>query len=142
MAHALLQPVVVLLAWSMVIWLWVMVTRIPTMQAMKIRLDPTLPPAELTRSLPARVRWKADNYNHLMEQPTLFYAAALTTALADPANGTALAAAWAYVTLRVAHSLVQTLVNHIPTRFALFVVSSLALAVLIFQAGQAVFRGG
>jgi len=139
LASPLLQPLVVLLAWSMVVWLWVLVTRIPTMQAMKIRLDPTLPPAELTRPLPAKVRWKADNYNHLMEQPTLFYAAALTLALADPGNRIALAAAWAYVGLRIAHSLVQTLINHIPTRFSLFVFSSLALVLMIYQAAMAVF---
>ena len=64
--HAMLEPVVVLLGWSMLIWFWTLVTRIPAMQAMKIKLDPSIPPSELTRSLPARVRWKADNYNHLM----------------------------------------------------------------------------
>jgi hypothetical protein len=135
----ILQPVVALLVWSMLVWFWLLITRVPAMQAMKIRLDPEIPPKDLTRSLPARVRWVADNYNHLMEQPTLFYAAAVTVAIADPVNAVAYASAWAYVSLRVAHSLTQTLFNHIMTRFALFVVSSLALIVLIFQAAKAVF---
>lgn len=138
-SQPILQAVVALLIWSMLIWLWTLVTRIPAMQAMKIKLDPTIPPRDLTRDLPARVRWKADNYNHLMEQPTLFYAAAITVALVDPANPIAPAAAWSYVLLRIAHSLTQTLFNHIPTRFFLFVVSSIALIVLIVQAAKAVF---
>lgn len=138
-ASPLLQPVLALVVWSLVMWLWMYVTRIPAMQAMQIKLDPTLPPKELTAPLPPRVRWKADNYNHLMEQPTIFYAAALVVAIADPANGTALMAAWAYVLLRVAHSLVQVLVNHIMTRFSLFVVSTLALMVLVWQGARAVF---
>jgi hypothetical protein len=136
---AILQPVVVLLIWSMLVWFWVLITRIPAMRAMKIELDPAIPPKDLTRSLPAKVRWIADNYNHLMEQPTLFYAAAITVVLADPGNGTALLAAWAYVVLRVIHSLTQTLFNHIPTRLALFVFSSLALIALIYEAARAVF---
>jgi hypothetical protein len=68
MTHPMLQPVVALLIWSMLIWFWVMITRVPAMQAMKIKLDPTIPPKELTRSLPARVRWIADNYNHLIRR--------------------------------------------------------------------------
>ena len=74
-----------------------------------------------------------------MEQPTLFYAAVLVVALTDPGNGIALVAAWAYVLLRVAHSLVQVLVNKIIVRFGLFFVASLALMVLIAQAAMAVF---
>ncbi len=137
--YPILQPVAALLLWSMLVWFWLLITRIPAMRAMKIRLDPSIPPKDLTRSLPARVRWVADNYNHLMEQPTLFYAAAVTVALADPGNGAALASAWGYVLLRVAHSLTQTLFNHIMTRFAFFVASSLALIGLIYQAAKAVF---
>jgi hypothetical protein len=139
MSHALLQPVVALLIWSLVIWLWMYVTRIPAMQAMQIKLDPTLPPKELTLPLPPQVRWKADNYNHLMEQPTLFYAAAIVVALVDPGNATALIAAWAYVLLRVAHSLVQCIFNHILTRFSLFALSTIALAVLVWQGAVKVF---
>ena len=136
----ILQPVVVLLAWSMVIWFWMLITRVPAMQAMQIRLDPRIPPKNLTDPLPPSVRWKADNYNHLMEQPTVFYAAALTLALTDPTSAMALATAWVYVSLRVAHSLVQTTFNHIMTRFTLFVISSTVLIVMVVLAGRAVLR--
>ncbi len=139
LTNPLLQPVVALLIWSLVMWLWMLVTRVPAMMAMKIVLDPDLPPKELTLSLPARVRWKADNYNHLMEAPTLFYAAALVVAFAAPTNAAAIAAAWAYVLLRVLHSLVQVLVNHIPSRLVLFVLSTVALAILVGCGARAVF---
>lgn len=138
-ASPILQPVVALLIWSLVMWLWMLLTRIPAMLRQKVVLDPNVPPKDLTRDLPARVRWKADNYNHLMEAPTLFYAAALVLALTPSPLGPALGAAWAYVLLRVLHSLVQALVNHIPTRLFLFVLSTLALAVVVWQAARAVF---
>jgi len=135
----ILQPIVALLIWSLVMWLWMLVTRLPAMMAQKVVLDPNVSPKDLTRNLPARVRWKADNYNHLMEAPTLFYAAALVLAVADPGNRVAVMAAWAYVFLRVLHSLVQALINHIPSRLALFVLSTGALAIVVWQAARAVF---
>jgi hypothetical protein len=105
---------------------------------MKMKLDPTLPRGEQMAQLPAEVRWKADNYNHLFEQPTLFYAVGLTLALVTRDAGTDGAIAWAYVGLRVVHSVFQATVNKIEVRFALFVVSSLVLAALTARAALAV----
>lgn len=136
--NPILQPVVVLLGWTWFMSVWVLVTRIPAMLAQNIALDPNVPPKDLTRDLPAKVRWKADNYNHLMEAPTLFYAVALVIGFSDPGNGAAVTTAWGYVLLRVLHSLVQALVNHIPTRLFLFVLSTIALAVLMWHAALAV----
>ncbi|HWW63166.1 MAG TPA: MAPEG family protein [Sphingomonadaceae bacterium] len=139
MAHAILQPVVALILWSMVMWAWLYATRIPAMVRLKIAYDPHRPRQEFLDRIPPRVRWKADNYNHLMEQPTLFYAVALTLAVAAPVNGADVALAWAYVGLRVVHSLVQALVNHVMTRFALFMAGSLVLLALAIRAALLVF---
>ncbi|MBA4151583.1 MAG: hypothetical protein C0509_03390, partial [Acinetobacter sp.] len=88
--------------------------------------------------LPAEVRWKADNYNHLMEQPTLFYAIALALALLGQGDGINLWLAWTYVVIRVLHSLLQALVNKIELRFVLFFLSSLALIGLTVNALRSV----
>lgn len=123
----ILAPVAVLAAWTMVIWIWMYVTRIPAIRRAHMRLDPEVPRGEQMASLPARVRWKADNYNHLMEQPTVFYALALALALLGHADGWAAHLAWAYVALRIVHSLVQTLWNRIEVRFVVFTLSTFAL---------------
>ena len=133
----ILAPVVALVAWSMLMWLWMYVTRIPAMSKMRMRLDPEAPRGEQMSQLPAAVRWKADNYNHLMEQPTLFYAICLTLALLGMGDGSNLLLAWAYVGLRVVHSLVQALGNRIEVRFALFMLGSLALIGLTVNAARA-----
>jgi hypothetical protein len=138
-APAMLGPVIALVLWSAVIWAWMYATRIPAIVKMRMRLDPMRPRGEQMNELPAAVRWKADNYNHLMEQPTLFYAVALALAVMGDASTPALALAWTYVALRVVHSLVQVLVNHITTRFAIFFVSSLVLFALAITAALAVF---
>jgi hypothetical protein len=135
----ILVPVVALVAWSMVMWLWMYLTRIPAIQKMKMRLDPQAPRGEQMNTLPANVRWKADNYNHLMEQPTIFYAIALTLAIIGAGDGINLELAWAYVGLRVVHSLVQSLINKIELRFAIFFISSLVLIGLIYNAAKLIY---
>ena len=125
--NPLLAPLVALAAWSMVMWLWMYVTRLPAMRRARMKPDSNAPRGEQMNLLPPPVRWKADNYNHLMEQPTLFYAVVLALVLAGGGSGAEVALAWAYTGLRVVHSLVQALVNRIEVRFVLFILSSLAL---------------
>jgi hypothetical protein len=112
-------------------------TRLPAMRRAKLVLDPNAPRGQQMAALPATVRWKADNYNHLMEMPTLFYAVAIVLALVGRGDGIDLVLAWAYVGLRVVHSLQQALVNKIEVRFLLFVASSLVLLVMTVDAAIA-----
>jgi hypothetical protein len=138
---AILQPVVALLAWTMVMWLWMYATRIPAMN--KAGIDGTKlvgsDGASLRAKLPETVSWKADNYNHLHEAPTVFYAVALVLAIIGHGEGLNALLAWAYVALRIAHSIVQATVNRVLVRFALFALSSLVLMALIFHAAIPVF---
>jgi hypothetical protein len=136
----LLGPVVALVAWSMVMWLWMYATRLPAMFALKMKPDPDAPRGEQMATLPAKVRWKADNYNHLMEQPTIFYAIVLSLAVMGSASAAALALAWSYVALRIVHSLVQALVNKIELRFAVFVLSNVPLFGLTALAAAQLLR--
>ena len=138
-AAPLLAPVIALVLWSFVIWSWMYATRIPAVVQMRMRLDPQAPRGEQMATLPAQVRWKADNYNHLMEMPTLFYATALALAVLGDVSSASVGLAWGYVGLRVVHSLVQVLVNTIQVRFALFFVSSLVLLALVVRAALLVF---
>lgn len=135
----LLGPVIALVAWSLVMWVWMYATRLPAMRAAKMKPDPEAPRGEQMSLLPAQVRWKADNYNHLMEQPTIFYALAISLALIGVQTEAALAFAWAYVVLRIVHSLVQALVNKIELRFLVFMLSNIPLFVLTYIAGDAIF---
>jgi hypothetical protein len=102
-------------------------------------MDPQRPGGELLAQLPAEVRWKADNYNNLMEQPTLFYAVVLTLALLDADAGLNTGLAWLYVGLRVVHSLVQAIVNIIIIRFAIFMAASFVLLVMAIRAAMIIF---
>ena len=85
-------------------------------------------------------QWKSHNYNHLMEQPTIFYAIAITLALMDMDGGINYWLAWGYVGFRVLHSLVQATVNVIAYRLPIFLLATLCLGGLTVQAGLRVLH--
>jgi hypothetical protein len=140
----ILSPVVALVAWSLVMMMWLYATRFPAMKRKGIDLKGRVGGrgTQLDGVIEDQVQWKAHNYNHLMEQPTLFYAVALTLALIDKGDGLNLAIAWAYVGLRIAHSLVQATVNVVRWRFLLFSAASIALLMLTMHAGMALIQFG
>ena len=132
MQTSMVAPVMALVAWSLVIWLWMYVQRIPAMQKAGIKPQDARFPGSLDK-LPDGARQAADNYNHLMEQPTIFYAAALAIQVAGHADGMAVHFAWVYVGLRVVHRLVQTTVNLVALRFLVFVISTGVLAAMVIR---------
>ena len=145
MQSEILKPVVVLVAWSLVVWAWMYATRFPAMRRARIdgaRMVGSTGPslrADLVAGGEVRASWVADNYNHLMEQPTLFYAIALVLAITGWGNGVNAMIAWGFVGLRILHSLVQILGNRVPLRFVVFSLSTLCLIALTLHAAMAVF---
>ena len=138
---AILKPMAVLAGWTMLMWLWMYITRIPAMNKAKIDAANMVGGTgkNLDGVLPDKVQWIAHNYNHLHEAPTVFYAVALALAMIGQGDGVNLAIAWAYVGLRILHSLVQATFNRVAVRFALFAMSSLALIALTLHLLMAVF---
>lgn len=143
MAHApILQPVVALLGWTLIMMFWMMATRLPAMRKSGIDLGKLrgTKAADADLALPPAIQWKAHNYNHLMEQPTLFYAVALVLAMIGQGEGFNAILAWAYVGFRILHSIVQAVWNKVSVRFLFFVLSSVALVGLVLHAGIALFH--
>jgi len=123
--NPLLAPVAALAVWTHIILLWMYATRLPAVRRAGIVPDPTAPRGAQMAALPARTRWKSDNYTHLLEHPTVFYAASLALAVQGVDASWVVILAWAYVVFRIVHSLVQTTVNRIPVRFVFFAMSAL-----------------
>jgi hypothetical protein len=133
----ILAPVVALVAWSLLVMLWMMVTRMGEFRRLGVTFS-NIPPGSRGVDLEGRAepsaQWKSHNYNHLMEQPTIFYAIALTLTLMDMGGGINHWLAWGYVGLRVVHSLVQGTVNIVAYRLTLFTLASLCLLGLTIHA--------
>ena len=134
---AMLLPMLVLAGWTMIVWLWMYATRLPAMA--RAGIDGTKLVGSTGKGLrdqlvaagEERASWVADNYNHLMEQPTIFYATVLALVAMNEASVLALNLAWGYAGLRIMHSLVQIMWNRVAVRFALFALASLCLMGLV-----------
>jgi hypothetical protein len=119
----------ILVCWTLVMWLWMYATRLPAMQKAGINPAKVKQKAEFD-VLPMSVKQVADNYNHLHEQPVIFYALVVYAHLQGPETQVAVYAAWAYVAVRIAHSIFQSTVNFVPVRFGLFLLGTLCLFLL------------
>jgi hypothetical protein len=164
--QSLLKPIFALVGWTFAMEGWMYATRLPAMTKYKIKTDPNFSKEKLNNQIPPHVRWKgksplsdnksettlnkpaADNYDHLHEAPTRFYAVALGLALyasTSPASlttgfmATEANLAWAYVTFRVVHSIVQASSNTIMVRFGLFAASELTMLGLLLKGVSAVY---
>jgi len=131
-SHGLVLPILALIAWTFVIWVWMYATRIPAMRKAQINLG-GISRTGAPLSLPPQVARVADNYNHLHEQPTLFFALALAAQVSGAVDATSIGLAWTYVLLRVVHSLVQATANVIVVRFGVFVLASLVLFLMLIR---------
>jgi hypothetical protein len=133
----ILGPVVVLVAWTLVMLVWLAIARRSAFAKMGITWA-SVPRGSrgvnLDGKAPDEAQWPAHNYNHLMEQPTIFYAIALTLAMTGFGGGINLYLAWGYVGFRILHSIVQATVNIVQIRFPLFALSSLCLLALTLHA--------
>ncbi len=143
MPSQILGPVIALAAWTLVMQVWLYATRLPAMRRKGIVMKGRRGGrgAQLDGVVEDEVQWKAHNYNHLLEQPTLFYAIAITLALIGTGDvWINLWLAWAYVVLRILHSLIQATVNVVRWRFLVFTLASLCLVGLTVHAGAAFLR--
>ena len=140
--HAeILRPVVVLIAWTLVMWAWMLIVRMPALKAAGVDLGKLVggKGSDADRVLPAKTQWPSHNYNHLLEQPTIFYAGAVVIAVTGTGDGLNASIGWGYAVLRIVHSVVQATFNRVSVRFALFLLSTLCLIALTVHAAITVF---
>lgn len=135
MQAQILAPAAVLVVWTMIMLFWMAGVRLPALKKAGIDLGarPGGRGQDLEGQIAPQIQWPAHNYMHLMEQPTVFYAAVVILAIMG-AGALDVALAWTYVVLRISHSVWQATVNKVPVRFTLFLLSSLALLTLAIRA--------
>jgi len=134
---SILGPAAVLVLWTLLVLMWVTLTRFPAFAQAGIDVKKAPAGARYTdveSNMPPGINWVSHNYTHLLEQPTIFYAVVAILAIVGDHSALSLTAAWGYTVLRIAHSLWQGLVNLVPQRMLLFTLSTLCLWVLAIRA--------
>lgn len=133
-AASVLLAVFALSALTAIMMLWMYVTRLSAMRRAGLDPQSAAHVADLRGKLPPSSERVADNYNHLFEAPTVFYAVALGVVALGAADQLHAACAWAYVGFRTAHSIVQATINRVTLRFLFFSLSWAVLIVIIVRA--------
>lgn len=140
MEHSpLLGPIVALVAWTIVMLIWLAAVRAPMLRGREIPNGGR--GADLERAMPGKAHWPAHNYTHLVEQPTIFYAIVIVLILMRFDAQINVYLAWGYVGFRVLHSIVQATVNVVRIRFALFALATLCLVGLTTHAALRLILG-
>lgn len=132
---AVLGPVFALAGWTFCMLLLVAARRVIAMRTAQIR------PREYALGESAKVPPQAllanRNYMNLLELPVLFYLVCILSVVTSTTSALFVQVAWAYVALRIVHSLVHVTYNHVMHRFAAFVCSNFALITLWMLLGTA-----
>lgn len=130
---ALLYPMFALAAWTLLVLLLIPIARARSARRREIVIDdfkfgdsPAVPPAV---SIPNR------NYMNLLELPMLFYVVCIVLYVTAGASTAAIALAWAFVVLRVAHSVIHLTYNRVVHRLAAFTAANITLVLLWLIAG-------
>lgn len=136
MSTAILAPASVLVLWTLIMLFWMAGTRLPAAKAQGIDITEKAGGrgTDIDPQMPDKVAWKSHNHTHLMEQPTLFYATVIILAMAEAGHGISLYLAWAYVVLRIVHSIWQATVNLVKVRFLLFLAATICLVIMAINA--------
>lgn len=137
MTLEILRPAAILILWSLFMLLWMAATRLPALKKSGVDMAKAQPGGrgqDIDPIVPPHVAWKSHNYTHLMEQPTLFYATVIILAMVGAGSGLNLILAWAYVGLRIVHSIYQATINKVSVRFIIFLASTICLIILAVNA--------
>jgi hypothetical protein len=137
MDKSILAPAAILVAWSLIMLFWMAFTRLPAASKLAPKGTPTplgLRGQDLDPQLPPNVAWKSHNYTHLMEQPTIFYAAVFILALSNAVTPMLVYVAWGYTALRIIHSIYQATINVVMVRFSIFLLATICLVILSVNA--------
>lgn len=138
-AIGILRPAIVLVGWTGVMLAWLLATRLPALSKAGIEPQQAQDTSRLRDLLPAEAQRVANNYNHLFEQPTLFYALVAMIAILGDVDSLHVQCAWAFTVLRIIHSCVQATVDIVAIRFGVFLLSWIALGIMIVREVMAVF---
>ena len=124
----ILQPVFALALWTLLVLLLIPLSRARAVSAGTAAVDDfkygTAP------RVPETVNVSNRNYMNLLELPMLFYVACLAFVVTGSASSLAAGLAWAYVALRVVHSVIHLTYNKVLHRSLVFGLSNFALAAL------------
>jgi hypothetical protein len=119
---------------TLAVWIYMYIRRISYLMRESIDLRTVDTPDKAAAVVPETISLASHNLKNLFELPVLFYAACLYLFISDSVDGIYLLAAWWFFTFRVVHSLIHCSYNKVEHRFAAYMLSAIALWLMVIRA--------
>ena len=132
-SHAILAPFLGMMLLTALVWVYMYARRLGFIKANRIRPQDLATPEEAAKLLPESVTLPANNIRNLLEVPVLFYVLCLYLFVTKSADGLHVASAWAFLALRVVHSIIHCTVNVVVLRFLSYFTAALGLWFMLIR---------
>jgi hypothetical protein len=136
----ILYPLFALGAWTLLVLLLIPFVRVRSV--LRREIGPNDFKFGESSAVPPNVSIPNRNYMNLLELPMLFYVVCVVLYVTGGTSRLCVFVAWAYVGLRVVHSLIHVTYNHVLHRLFAFTLSNVALVSLWVIAGVHVASSG
>lgn len=127
-------PLLGMMVLTSVVWLWMFVKRFAYISANNIAPDKLKTPEQVSANIPTALAGPANNLKNLFELPVIFYVLCLYLMLSNTVDNTQVICAWVFMVFRALHSVVHCSYNNVNHRFLMYLVSSVALWVMVVRA--------
>ena len=123
-------PLAVMIGLTILVWLFMYARRLTFLIGNQIDADRLKAPESVSQIIPPDINAPSNNLKNLFEMPVLFYALALIAMQSKLQSDLVTLSAWAFVLLRIPHSVIHCLNGPVMARFVCYLLSSAALIVM------------
>jgi hypothetical protein len=127
-------PMLGMMILTLLVWVFMFIRRISYAQSNKIDIEDFKTPADVQALIPGAESAPGNNLKNLFELPILFYAICLYLTVTLQVDSLYVNCAWAFLVLRVLHSLIHCTYNKVAHRFAVYMLSGIALWIMVVRA--------
>ena len=132
--QAIFGPFFGLMILTIVVWIYMYYLRLSFIARNKIDPQSLATSEEVVGLIPANINTPSENLINLFELPVLFYATCLYLYVTLQVDISNLVLAYAFLVLRIGHSVIHCTYNKVMHRFYLYILSSMILWVFIILA--------
>ena len=132
--NALALPILATLLLTLLVWIYLFVQRIGYSRANDIDIEAFKTPGDTAELIPGPKSSASNNFQNLLEMPLVFYTICFYLTVFGGVDDLHVTCAWVFVIFRVVHSLVHCTVNRVLFRFLAYLVSSVAVWIMVVRA--------
>tara|TARA_R110001592_G_scaffold363323_1_gene683975 strand:+ start:71252 stop:71674 length:423 start_codon:yes stop_codon:yes gene_type:complete len=127
-------PMLGMMILTLLVWVSMFIQRVSFARSNNIDIEDFKTPADVQALMPGDESAASNNFKNLFELPVIFYSICIYLIVTLQVDSLYMNCAWAFLVLRVLHSFVHCSYNRVAHRFALYILSGIALWIMVVRA--------